>query len=207
MERCATLKKIAQFLSSVAFLWVGTTFCCFPQNGFAADRGAAQASGALDLSARTINPFNAGSTATVLIFVAVDCPISNKYAPEIQRLQRLFEKRNIAFWMVYPDGDTPVAEIRQHAREYGLGNKILRDPNHFLVKKAHATITPQAAIFDRNRNLVYLGRIDDRFVALGQERTQATYKDLEENLNCLLEGKPISQKETRSIGCHISGIN
>ena len=109
--------------------------------------------------------------------------------------------------MVYPDADTQVAEIKEHVREFGLGDRILRDPNHFLVKKAHATVTPEAAIFDRNRRLVYFGRIDDRFVALGQARAEATYRDLEQNLNMLLRGKPIPQKQTKAIGCHISGVN
>jgi hypothetical protein len=162
---------------------------------------------ALDLAGHPVNPLERTNSATVLIFVSVDCPISNKYAPEIQRLKGVFEKQNVMFWMVYPEADTLVAEIKEHVREFGLGDRILRDPSHFLVKKARATVTPEAAIFDRNRRLVYFGRIDNRFVALGQARTEATYRDLEQNLNLLLQGKPIPQKQTKAIGCHISGLN
>jgi hypothetical protein len=202
----ATLKTIRHYLSTAVILFAAITMGAFPQNAFAEQHSTKLAS-ALNLSEQPTNPFQEGNLATVLIFVTVDCPISNKYAPEIQRLRQLFEKKNIAFWIVYPDGDIPISEIRQHVHDYSLGDKILRDPNHYLVKKAHATITPQAALFDRNRKLIYSGRIDDRFAALGQQRSQPTTKDLEHNLDCVLEGKPISQRTTKSIGCHISGLN
>jgi hypothetical protein len=201
-----TLKTIRHYLSMAVVVFATMTFCGLPLNAFAAQHSTKLAS-AVNLLGQPSNPFQEDNLATVLIFVTVDCPISNKYAPEIQRLRGLFEKKNIAFWIVYPDGDIPISEIRQHVQDYALGDKILRDPDHVLVKKAHATITPQAAIFDHNRKLVYTGRIDDRFAALGQQRSQPTIKDLEQNLNCVLENKPISPKTTKSIGCHISGLN
>jgi hypothetical protein len=39
----------------------------------------------------------------VLVFVRTDCPISNRYAPELRRLQDRFAPRGMAFWLVYPD--------------------------------------------------------------------------------------------------------
>jgi len=162
---------------------------------------------ALDLDGHPAKPLNSTNLATVLVFVGVDCPISNKYSPEIRRLRSLFEKRNIAFWMVYPDGDVKADDIRKHVQAFDLGDRILRDPDHVLVKIAQATVTPEVAVFDRNRVLAYRGRIDDRFVALGKERSQATRKDLEINLNLLVNGQPITRKRTKSIGCQIPDLN
>ena len=40
---------------------------------------------------------------TVLIFVSTDCPVSNRYAPEITRLLEEFSPRGVRFQLVYPN--------------------------------------------------------------------------------------------------------
>jgi hypothetical protein len=61
----------------------------------------------------------AGSRAVVLFFTASDCPISNRYIPEIQRLAQEFGPRGVRVWFVYPNpGDMPrsFARIRTNMR-------------------------------------------------------------------------------------------
>src|SRR5436190_3763064 len=61
---------------------------------------------ALDLDGRPVDPLAAtNAAATVLIFVGCECPISNRYAPELRRLHDKFSPRGVRFWMVYPDAD------------------------------------------------------------------------------------------------------
>ena len=115
---------------------------------------------------------------TVLIFVSTDCPISNRYAPEIKRLHDEFTPRGVRFRLVYPNPLDSDADISKHLEEYGYPHIAQRDRDHTLVKMAGATITPEAAVFDARERLVYRGRIDDRFVELGRERPAATQSDL-----------------------------
>src|SRR5437870_4430620 len=123
--------------------------------------------GSLDLQGHLVDPFEAlGTNITVFIFVRTDCPISNKYAPEVRRLNRDFGAKKVRFWLVYPNGDETPVEIEKHLKEYDFGSKALRDPKHWLVKMSGATITPEAAVF-RGRHLIYHGRIDNRFADLG----------------------------------------
>ena len=113
------------------------------------------------------------SAPTVLVFTRTDCPISNRYAPELQRLGRRFRGRGVTFRLVYPDPAETPAAIREHARAFGLGTDVLRDPRHALVRLAGATVTPEAAVFvagPSGPRLVYRGRIDDRAVDLGRAR-------------------------------------
>jgi hypothetical protein len=57
-----------------------------------------------DASGKWHRPLEAkGTRASVLLFVAHDCPISNSYAPEINRLHAQFAKQNIGFYVVYAD--------------------------------------------------------------------------------------------------------
>ena len=41
--------------------------------------------------------------AIVLVFLASDCPISNRYLPELKRLNGEFAQKDVAFWLVYPN--------------------------------------------------------------------------------------------------------
>ena len=143
---------------------------------------------------------------TVLIFVSTDCPISNRYAPEIKRLHDEFTPRGVRFRLVYPNPLDSDADIRTHLEEYGYPPIAQRDSDHTLVKMAGATITPEAAVFDARGRLVYRGRIDDRFVELGRERPAATQSDLRTALTAILAGKRVSPSHTQAVGCFIADM-
>ena len=165
---------------------------------------SAPAGPVLDLAGNVIDPFRAGDVvARVFIFISVDCPISNRYAPEIRRLHAKFAPRKIAFWLVHADPTDSIAAIRKHAEDYQLTCDLLRDLKHVLVKKSLARVTPEAAVFTSDGRLAYHGRIDDRYVELGQARPEARTHDLEAVLEAMLAGKPVLTNETRAIGCSI----
>ncbi len=143
---------------------------------------------------------------TVLIFVSADCPVSNRYAPEITRLHHEFAARGIRVRLIYPNPLDVDETIQRHLEAYGLPRLAERDPAHALVKLAGATITPEAAVFDAQGNIVYRGRIDDRFVDLGRERPVATTHDLRNALTALLAGTPVTPARTQAVGCYIADM-
>lgn len=143
---------------------------------------------------------------TVLIFISTDCPVSNRYAPEIARLHDEFTRRGVHFRLVYPNPLDVDAAIQQHLDEYGLPHVAERDPAHTLVRLAGATITPEAAVFDAQGKIVYRGRIDDRFVELGRERPAATVHDLRNALSALVAKRAIPRARTQAVGCYIADM-
>jgi hypothetical protein len=142
---------------------------------------------------------------TVLIFVRSDCPISNRYAPEIQRLSREFSGR-VEFQLVYPDRSETPKTIEKHRAEYGYTIAYRRDPDHTLVKRAKARVTPEAAVFSSHGELLYHGRIDDRYIDFGKSRTEPTTHDLEDALQSVLAGRPVKTPTTRAIGCFLADV-
>jgi len=168
---------------------------------------AQTAPGVVDLEGRQTDPLrNQSAKAVVLIFTRTDCPISNRYAPEIRRLYELFSAKGVTFWLVYPDAKESVDAVRRHVEEFGYRCDVLRDPQHALVKTAKAKITPEAAVFIPGKGLVYHGRIDDRYVDLGKMRPAPTTHDLERVLELVLENKPAPVGVTRAVGCFISDL-
>jgi hypothetical protein len=164
--------------------------------------------GVVDLTGHSVNPFQmAPARAVLFIFVRTDCPVANRYAPEIERLYRRFAPRDIACWLVYPDADTTPEEIRRHLHDYRLSLKALRDPRHELVKRAGVSVTPEAALFLPEGVEVYHGRIDDRCIEFGKERPEPTQHDLEDALTAVLQGKPIARASTPAVGCYIPELS
>jgi hypothetical protein len=161
-----------------------------------------------NLAGQLIDPLQPSppAKATVLLFISTECPYSNRSAPEIQRVAAEFEPKGARFWLIYPNpGETPEL-IRAHLKAFRYPDIALRDPGHALVKIAQPTVTPEAAVFDKNGTLVYRGRIDDRFVALGRERPAPTKHDLEDALTATLAGKPVAQATTQALGCFIADL-
>ena len=180
---------------------LGRTLCCYVVVVLALTTASAQV---IDLSGQTIEPLKIqGHKAVVLIFVDTDCPISNRYAPEIKRITEKFAPDNMKFYLIYPGTNETAEAIKNHAQMYEYEMNILRDPQHQLVKMTGVKVTPEAAVFVAGK-LVYRGRIDNRFVAFGKLRPAPTTRDLEQVLEALRKGKRRVRKTTTALGCFIS---
>jgi hypothetical protein len=110
----------------------------------------------------------------------------------------------VVFWLVYPNQVESADQVRRHLEMFSYPARALRDPGHVLVGLTGVMITPEAAVFDKRRELVYRGRIDDRYVELGRERPRPTTHDLEEALRATLAGQPVTRPSTQAIGCYIA---
>jgi hypothetical protein len=163
--------------------------------------------GVVDMENRPIDPFRTTKSSAhsiVFIFVRTDCPISNRYATEIERLRQKYSPQGVAFWLVYPETDTTSEEISRHAKEYRLSLPVLRDTSQSLVKKTGVRVTPEATVFSAAGKELYRGRIDDRMVDFGQERASPTQHDLDDALAAILAQKPVRKGAQPAIGCYIS---
>jgi hypothetical protein len=159
---------------------------------------------AVDLDGGPADPIGAPGV-TVLVFVRTDCPVSNRYAPELNRLHAKFAPRGAGFWLVYPDPREDASAVRAHVREYGYAMGALRDPAHDLVARARARITPEAAVFAGAR-LVYHGRIDDRQIDFGRTRPAPTTHELEEAIEAALGHRPPPRDSAPAVGCFIADL-
>lgn len=147
-----------------------------------------------------------GVRAVVLFFAASDCPISNRYIPEIQRIAKQFDPLGVRVWFVYPNPGDDAKVIRAHDLEFAITANTALDTEQTLTRMAQATITPEVAVFvpqAMSLHEVYRGRIDDRYLALGAERPQATHHDLEEAIRAVLANKPVPEPAGPPIGCSI----
>ncbi len=159
-----------------------------------------------DLAGKAVNPLRANpGEVVVLVFVRTDCPVSNRYAPTIQRLDHQYAGK-VTFWLIYPDKDETPAEIQKYMHDFGYKVSALRDPQHELVKLGQVQITPEVAVFDSASQLVYHGRIDNWYEDFGHARSAPTTHELEDAIQAALSGKKPAVASTNAVGCYISDL-
>jgi hypothetical protein len=167
---------------------------------------AAAAPYGLDLDGHPVYLSHSTAPGIVLFFTASDCPIANRYEPEMLRLEHKFASSGVEFWWVYPNPEDTAAIIRHHQAQFPGSGHVIRDTQQSLMQIAHATVTPEAAIFvpvNGALREIYHGRIDDRYISLGQERPYALHHELEDAIAALLAKRTIPESGGPPVGCSI----
>src|SRR5438094_4518605 len=81
------------------------------------------------------------SRAVVIFFTTTDCPLSNSYVPEMNRIRADYSNQGVLVYAVQTDTTIPDIEVRKHAAEFGFAFPVLLDPKQSLVGLTGATAT------------------------------------------------------------------
>jgi peroxiredoxin len=142
-----------------------------------------------------------GKKAVVLLFLGTECPVSNFYAPEYARLARAFADKGVLFYGVHPDPDVKAGDAAKHAAEYRIPFPVLLDPTQAATRQAGVAVVPSAVVLSPRGEILYRGRIDDRYTPEGVRREVPTTRDLENALRAVAEAKAVPVAETKAFGC------
>jgi thiol-disulfide isomerase/thioredoxin len=140
--------------------------------------------------------------AVVMVFLGTECPVSNSYCPTISRLVKSYQSKGVVFYAVHPDPDVGAAEAIKHAAEYKLPDiALLLDPRQILASKTGVTLVPEAVVLASNGQVLYRGRIDDRYSLDGKRRIEPSTKDLADAIEAALAGKSPDPAVVKAFGC------
>jgi hypothetical protein len=149
-------------------------------------------------------PFQDGkAVANVLVFTLQDCPIANSYVPTLNKLVDDYGPRGIRLLLVHVDPQLTIEEARKHAEEYQVKAPVIVDRAHEWVSFAGATRSPEVVVYSPAGEVLYTGRIDDKYAALGKRRTHVSAHNLRDALDAILAGRPVSHPVTQAVGCFI----
>jgi peroxiredoxin len=140
----------------------------------------------------------AGKNGTVLLFVAVQCPVSNAYNERMEKLAQEYKAKGIAVIGINSNVAEDAGAVKAHAAENKLTFPLLKDPGNKIADKLGATVTPEAYFLDGNNKLLYHGRIDN-----SRNAAQVESSDLRNAIDAALAGKPVEKTEAKAFGCSI----
>lgn len=146
-----------------------------------------------------------GKKAFLVMFICQHCPFVKHIQGQLAALGKDYFGSGLAMAAIssndaakYPD-DSPES-LSSMARQLGLSFPLLYDETQAVAQAFTAACTPDFFLFDRNRQLVYRGQLDNSRPGNGKPLTGS---DLREAIDAVLADKPISPNQKPSIGCNI----
>ena len=140
----------------------------------------------------------AGKNGTVLLFISVQCPVSNAYNERMEKLAQDFKAKGINVIGINSNVAEDAAAAKAHAAEHKLSFPILKDAGNKIADKLGATVTPEAYFLDANNKLVYHGRIDN-----ARNAAEVQSQELRNAMDAVVAGKAVEKTEAKAFGCSI----
>ena len=142
-----------------------------------------------------------GVAAIALVFMNDSCPVSNRFAPELDGFHALARESGVDLYGVVSDPHISVAQARNFVEDYGIGFPVLFDGSGDLALRLDPVATPEVFVIGRDDRVVYRGRIDNRFQSIGVLRQRITEHDLKSVLLDLGRGRRLEPRRTAPVGC------
>jgi len=139
----------------------------------------------------------------VVVFSCNHCPYVQAYENRIKQIQKDYEKdlQIIAISSndasKYPEDS--YGEMKKRSQQMHFNFPYLYDESQEVASAFGATHTPEIFLFDKNRKMVFHGKIDDNW----QDESSVKIRYLRNAIDELLSGQQISIPETFTIGCTI----
>jgi peroxiredoxin len=140
----------------------------------------------------------------VVVFMCNHCPYVQACIDRLCALQNDLEESGVVFVGINSnDSDTyeedSFEKMEEYAEDWGMNFVYLKDATQKVAKAYNAVCTPDIFVYDKDRKLVYRGRIDDQW----QDEDLVTEEDLRYALEDIVEGKEVSVAQRPSMGCSI----
>lgn len=162
-----------------------------------------------DVSGKEISFADARKKNGLLVMFSCNtCPVVGKYQSRTLEIARYAISNNIGVILLNSneasrsDGES-MADMQDYAKEQGYDFSYVLDLSSNMADLFGATRTPELFLFNKDNKLVYHGAIDDN----ANDAAKVTRQHAREAINELVNGKDISTKQTRSVGCTIKRLN
>lgn len=143
-----------------------------------------------------------GKNGSVLIFVAVQCPVSNAYNERMEKLAQEYKARGVNVVGINSNVAEGADALKAHAASNKLTFPILKDSSNKIADRLGATVTPEAYFLDASNKLLYRGRIDN-----ARQAAQVSSSELREAIEATLAGKPVAKTTASAFGCSIKRVS
>jgi hypothetical protein len=138
----------------------------------------------------------------VVVFLALDCPISQKYVGRLNEIYLLY--RDSVEWLGVIPQRVSQKQLNIFRGEYNVQFNLKIDKDWKLTKQLQATVTPEVFVLNNNNRIEYRGAVDNWFYDLGSYRQHTTENYLTDALKAILMGNVPRIKKTESVGCLIT---
>jgi thiol-disulfide isomerase/thioredoxin len=149
----------------------------------------------------------------MIVFTANHCKTAQAYEERLKQIVNDYRDKGVKVVaigandpqalslseMVYSDMGDSFEEMKVRAQERNFNYPYLYDGDTQSTARAYGPVaTPHVFIFDLDRKLRYVGRVDN-----AENTNNVTHQDARAALDALLAGKPVPVEKTKTFGCSI----
>ena len=150
----------------------------------------------------------------VIVFTCNHCPTAQAYEPRLKKLAADYKDKGVALVAISPNdplavrldelGYTDVGDsledMKIRVKDKGWNFPYLYDGENQKVSKAYGPVsTPHVFVFDEQRKLRYVGRVDNN----ERQPDKVTSHDTRNAIEALLKGEPVPVETTKTFGCSV----
>lgn len=152
---------------------------------------------------RAIGP-HSRKPARVLVFLTGECPVARGYFPQLNRYYQDWGQNggDIELLGIWADPTQSPQQVAEFVKDLEIEFPVLLDRDAALGAALKPTNVPEAFVLSSEGNVLYRGRIDDRYLELGKRRPEATEETLRLAAEAVAAGKPVGEARTEPVGCY-----
>lgn len=154
-----------------------------------------------------------GSKYLAIVFTCNHCPTAQAYEARLKALVDDYKDKSLAVVAISPNDENSVRldelgytdlgdsfeDMKIRAAHAKFNFPYLHEGDKTGISRKYGpTATPQVFLFDSERKLRYVGRIDD-----SEREANVAKKDLREALDALIAGTEVKTPKTNAIGCSV----
>ena len=132
------------------------------------------------------------------------CPIARYGLTALRECHEKYAPHGVQFHGYVPNRLATTESVAAYRKKFEIPFSVSADPYQSKATELGATIVPEVFVYDSKDKLVYRGRIDDTFAAVGKRRPKAHTHDLKLALAALLSKSPVPVSQTTPVGCAIT---
>ena len=143
-----------------------------------------------------------GTRAVVFVFLGPECPISQRYVPELNRLAAGQGTNGVEFFGVLAGQTMTRTQAVAFVKEYAIQFPVLFDEGLALARWLRPTHMPEAFVLKPDGDRLYRGRIDDWYQSPGKPRSVVEHRELRDAMDAARAGKMPRKFYAPPVGCY-----
>ncbi len=135
-----------------------------------------------------------------MVFTCNHCPVAKAYEDRLVEIQKDYEDKGVQLIAVNVNNlpADRLDKMKERAEEKGFNFPYLYDPTQKIGHDYGAAVTPHVFVLDQDRELAYVGAIDDSMKA-----GEVSEHFLRNAFDALLAGEKPPKAVTKHFGCGI----
>ncbi len=141
-----------------------------------------------------------GAKGYVIALTDVSCPVCQKFAPTLARLEDRYADDGIEFIFLNTSSSDKRGDIQEAIRIHGFDGQYIYDPSGRIAGSLGATTTTEVFLLDSRQTVLYRGAVDDQY-GIGYQNPAPRKTYLSDAIDAMLAGKRPEVEATTAPGC------